>query len=62
MNIVLDDILKSCIPYTTQGKVANYIPELAKADTSKFGICVITAEGDTAFAGDYNFHFTIQSH
>ena len=41
MNGLLKDILDKCYKYTEYGSVANYIPELAKADAGKFGICVI---------------------
>ncbi len=61
MNIILSDILKECSKYVGQGKLANYIPELANADPNKFGICVIPHDGEIAFAGDYYHHFTIQS-
>lgn len=61
MNILLDDILKECKKYTNQGKVANYIPELAKADPSKLGIYIISDKGDISFAGDCYQQFTMQS-
>ncbi|MDP2606451.1 MAG: glutaminase A [Deltaproteobacteria bacterium] len=43
------------------GKVATYIPELAKADTSLFGIALVTADGQVYQTGDANHWFTIQS-
>ena len=61
MNTLLNDILKECSQYTSQGKVANYIPELAKANPSDFGIFVLTHEGKTFSAGDCHFKFTMQS-
>ena len=45
MNALLNDILKDCAHYTKEGAVANYIPELAKADADKFGIYIITHFG-----------------
>ncbi len=42
MNELLKKILDECYHYTKQGKVANYIPELSKANTDEFGICVVT--------------------
>jgi glutaminase len=44
-----------------EGKVANYIPELAKADPSLFGIAVVTVDGQCFTAGDWQQTFTIQS-
>ena len=36
-----------------EGKVASYIPELAKADSSNLGCCIMMADGTTYQAGDY---------
>ncbi|MBE9077211.1 glutaminase A [Romeria aff. gracilis LEGE 07310] len=44
-----------------QGNPASYIPELAKADPSWFGICVVTADGQVFEVGDVQQQFTIQS-
>lgn len=60
MNNLLNDILKKCYPYRKEGRVANYIPELAKANTDEFGICVMTEEG-VYTAGDFEKKFTMQS-
>jgi glutaminase len=43
------------------GDVATYIPELAKADPAKFGICLATVDGRVVCAGDWEHEFTIQS-
>ena len=43
------------------GKVANYIPELAKVNPDLFSICVITVDGQVYEVGDYDRLFTIQS-
>lgn len=43
------------------GKVANYIPELAKVSPDLFSICVMTVDGQAYQVGDYNQLFTIQS-
>ncbi len=45
----------------TEGHVATYIPELAKADPNWFGICLVTANGHVYEAGDSRQPFTIQS-
>lgn len=44
-----------------EGKLANYIPELAKVNPDLFSICVITVDGQVYEVGDYNHLFTIQS-
>ncbi|WP_009961105.1 glutaminase A [Verrucomicrobium spinosum] len=44
-----------------EGAVATYIPELAKADPSLFGICLVTADGQIYEVGDSQHSFTIQS-
>ncbi|PSN10760.1 glutaminase A, partial [filamentous cyanobacterium CCP5] len=43
------------------GAVADYIPELALADPSWFGICVITPKGQRFDVGNCDQLFTIQS-
>jgi glutaminase len=43
------------------GEVANYIPELAKANPDHFGICLTTVEGQVFSVGDCQNEFTIQS-
>src|SRR5437773_4015377 len=45
----------------SEGKVATYIPELAKANPRWFGICLVTAGGAIYEAGDSRQPFTIQS-
>ena len=45
----------------TEGQVATYIPELAKADPGLFGICVVTTSGHAYEVGDARHAFTIQS-
>ena len=44
-----------------QGRVATYIPELARADPSWFGIVVATVDGRIYEVGDTRQPFTIQS-
>lgn len=61
MKELLDKILKECYHYTKEGKVANYIPELAKADINEFGICLMKEKNSLFSVGDYEKHFTMQS-
>src|SRR5262245_1800069 len=44
-----------------EGKVADYIPELSKADPKWFGIALVTAGGHAYCVGDVDIPFTIQS-
>lgn len=44
-----------------QGKVADYIPELTKANPNWFGICIATRDGHVYEVGDTGQAFTIQS-
>jgi glutaminase len=43
------------------GKVANYIPALARIDPSKFGATIVTLDGEVANYGDAKEAFSIQS-
>ena len=61
MEELLDALLRECQPYTAHGKVATYIPELAKGDPSDLGIYVLRSDGRHYQAGSYRKHFTIQS-
>lgn len=45
----------------TSGKVADYIPELGKADPAYFGISLATLDGHVYEVGDSRVPFTIQS-
>jgi len=44
-----------------RGRVADYIPALARVDPKHFGIALITCDGQTAEAGDCAVPFSIQS-
>ncbi len=57
----LQEILEECRHYTEEGKVADYIPELAKANKKEFGICVMEGVDILHCAGDYQKKFTLQS-
>ena len=43
------------------GAVANYIPELGKADKDQLGLCIFTTDGQRIMLGDVDQRFTIQS-
>ncbi|MDQ2136725.1 glutaminase [Alcaligenaceae bacterium A4P071] len=64
MNIqeVLDDITATLRPELGQsGKVADYIPALARVPAEQFGIAVRTAKGQEYASGDCDVPFSIQS-
>jgi glutaminase len=44
-----------------EGKVADYIPALARVDANRFGLAVITVDGEVAEYGDAWMPFSIQS-
>jgi len=48
-------------PHRGEGHVADYIPALARVDARRFGLAVITCEGETAEYGDAWVPFSIQS-
>ena len=56
----LGDLLADCRAIT-DGTVADYIPELAKADPSWCGIALATTDGYVYEVGDCDREFTIQS-
>lgn len=58
---VLDQIYAEISPTLPQGKVADYIPELANVDARKFGMAILGTNGDSAFVGDACERFSIQS-
>jgi glutaminase len=47
--------------HNDEGKVADYIPELAKADRRWFGISIVTTDGQVFEVGDHKQNFTVQS-
>ncbi len=60
MKELLENIIKNCSQYTNTGALADYIPELKKADKSDFGICIASDDGIFS-AGNYDKYFTMQS-
>ena len=61
LQTVLDEIAAEARAATERGKVAAYIPELAKVDPGQFGIAVLTHDGALFTAGDADLPFSIQS-
>ena len=56
INKIYDEIKQN-----TSGKVAGYIPQLAKADADQFAMSICTIDGQQHHLGDYNQDFSVQS-
>ncbi|OIQ24653.1 glutaminase B [uncultured Vibrio sp.] len=59
--LILDDILQEVRPLIGQGKVADYIPALAKIANDRLAIAVYTNQGEVIKSGDADIAFSIQS-
>ncbi|UCV24341.1 glutaminase A [Ferribacterium limneticum] len=60
IQVYLDDLCMR-LASTHAGELANYIPELSKADPDWFGISIVTMDGVIYSTGDSEQKFTIQS-
>jgi glutaminase len=58
---ILEQIETEIQPLFGLGKVADYIPELAKINSRQFAMSVRTLDGDEYSVGDFNQEFSIQS-
>lgn len=58
---IVDDIHRELAPRLGEGKVADYIPQLARVDPKSFGMAIVTVDGDVHMAGDAEVPFSIQS-
>ncbi|WEZ83343.1 glutaminase [Rhizobium sp. 32-5/1] len=58
---IIDDIHRELTPRLGEGKVADYIPQLARVDTKRFGMAIVTVDGAIHMAGDAEMPFSIQS-
>jgi glutaminase len=58
---ILEEIYTEIQPYIDKGKVADYIPALARINAQKFGMSVYTVRGERASIGDAAEPFSIQS-
>lgn len=61
MEKLLKTVIENNRVWTKKGKVATYIPELAKANPDALGVYVMDLECNEFYAGDYETRFTIQS-
>jgi glutaminase len=58
---LLEQIHHDIQPYLGTGRVADYIPELAKVSAKSFGMAIVTTAGDVYQIGDADTRFSIQS-
>ncbi|WP_137157398.1 glutaminase [Rhizobium sp. FKL33] len=58
---VLSAVYRDVAPHIGEGKVADYIPALAKVDPRKFGMAIVTIDGAVHQIGDAEEVFSIQS-
>ncbi|GAB5561474.1 MAG: glutaminase [Synoicihabitans sp.] len=58
---VVEAIHADLSPRLNEGKVADYIPQLAKVPLEKYGIAIATVDGGMVTAGDAQENFSIQS-
>jgi glutaminase len=61
LDAIVAQVAAEMRPHLGEGKVADYIPALARVNPRQFGIAVVTREGATAFAGDAETPFSVQS-
>jgi len=54
-------VLQDMQAHLVQGRVADYIPALARVDPRHFGLAIVTCEGETVIAGDADVPFSTQS-
>ena len=58
---ILEDIYQEILPFSQEGKQADYIPALAKVNPDQFGICLETVEGEVYAHMQADTRFSIQS-
>lgn len=61
LQAVVDEIHGELAPRFGEGKVADYIPQLARVDPRHFGLAVATVDGAVHTAGEADMAFSIQS-
>ncbi|WP_085299008.1 glutaminase B [Cognaticolwellia mytili] len=61
LQVKLQALLQTQQTLDNQGKIADYIPALAKVSANHIGVCVATIDGKIAGAGDHQVAFSIQS-
>lgn len=57
----LQKVYEACLPHIGEGRVADYIPELAHVDSRQFGMCLHSIDGLNFSVGNAQVPFSIQS-
>lgn len=58
---ILEEIAHEIVPYLGEGKVASYIPELARVEPSSFAMSLMCVDGSAFHVGMHEKRFSIQS-
>ncbi|MBL7791561.1 MAG: glutaminase [Saprospiraceae bacterium] len=58
---ILQEIREEVLPLLGRGKVASYIPALENVDSRRFGMALVTLDGEAFVIGDADERFSIQS-
>lgn len=58
---IVESIHADLKPRFGEGRVADYIPQLARVDPQRFGLAVIPLEGEPCVIGDADVSFSVQS-
>ena len=58
---ILAEVAREVEPHRGEGAVADYIPPLARVDPRRFGMAIVTCDGQAAEVGDAWMPFSIQS-
>lgn len=58
---ILQEIREEVLPLLGRGKVAAYIPALQNVDSRRFGMALVTLDGEAFVIGDADERFSIQS-
>lgn len=61
LDLIIARIAADMAAEVERGRVADYIPALARIDPNQFGLAVVTADGQSHVAGDADTPFSIQS-
>lgn len=61
LQAIVDEVHAELLPRIGEGKVADYIPELARVEPRQFGIAIAPVSGEMVLAGDAQTAFSIQS-
>jgi len=61
LHAIVAQVADEMRPHLGRGKVADYIPALARVDPRQFGIAVVTGDGRSVVAGDADTPFSVQS-